>query len=244
MSTSQTLNATIDRHEDHAWISVFSKLFDSEYTTLHQLAGWFDIEDSAIWEKYILDIVQGYVKEGSSIFEAGCGCGAVLNPIQKNFKNITIGGVDGSERAIQHLLQHVAINTKKENFLVGFIPDELLTIKSEQYDVTISHSVFQYMSKENALLSVDEMLRITKPGGVVIIGDICDEEYKEETEAIMKQHWGEDYQSKLPTYLYLPKSLWKRYENKCKVLVRNSLVEEYWRRESRYIVYLRKRNQD
>ncbi|CAG8786579.1 11057_t:CDS:2 [Dentiscutata erythropus] len=221
MSNLKTLDSVTGKHDSYAWVSTFNELFDSKYTTLHQLAGWFDIEDSEIWEKYVLDIVQEYVKEGHHVFEAG---------------------FDGSDRAIQHL-RHAVVNANNNNFFVGTIPDALSVIESGQYDVTISHSVFQYMSKQNALLAVDEMLRITKPGGVVIIGDICDEAYKEDTESAMKQHWGEDYQSKLPGYLYLSKSFWKCYEDRCDVLVRNSSVEEYWRRESRYITYLRKRIQ-
>ncbi|CAG8593898.1 9034_t:CDS:1 [Dentiscutata heterogama] len=97
MSNLKTLDAVTGKHDNYAWVSIFNELFDSKYTTLHQLAGWFDIEDSEIWEKYVLDIVQEYIKEGHYIFEAGCGCGAILDPIQKHFKNVTISGVDGSD---------------------------------------------------------------------------------------------------------------------------------------------------
>ncbi|CAG8773650.1 10806_t:CDS:2, partial [Dentiscutata heterogama] len=97
-------------------VSIFNELFDSKYTTLHQLTGWFDIEDSEIWEKYVLDIVQEYIQEGHYVFEAGCGCGAILDPSKNTLK--------------MSLFQE----------LMGTIPYALSVIESGQYDVTISHS--------------------------------------------------------------------------------------------------------
>lgn len=130
----------------------------------------------------------------------------------------------------------------QSNFFVGFAPLDLNNVPSKSYDLVLCNSVFQYFSKEDEAHSTTlEMLRICKDDGKVIIADVVDKAFREETEERMKRHWGPIYGESLPEYLYFSKDWWSRFSHEpfsFKVSVRNSKVRDYWRWRLRYIVEL------
>lgn len=83
-----------------------------------------------------------------SVFEVGCGCGAFLYPL----RNVTIGGLDYSKPLIE--------------IAKGFIPngdficDTATNLNTDQkYDHVFAHSVFQYLSLDQAGIVLSKMIQ-------------------------------------------------------------------------------------
>jgi len=241
---SRLTTQTVISKNDMSWLKLFNEMTSkNNYNNLHQIAGWTDIEDPKLWDKYVADVIQNKIKDGTSIFEVGCGVLAFLTPTKKFFPNIIISGIDGATETIKKVHTQVGI-TEKDMFLIGYIPNDLDKIPNNSYDCTISNSVFQYLpSLKDAHKTVEHMLRITKPGGNIILSDVCDFTTKKQCEKLMLQHWGDQYGKELRPYLYIKKEWWiKNFEKYCSdIEIRHSGVEEYIRRKFRYIVYLNKK---
>ena len=227
----------------HGWIDVFNNLVtNNKYKHLHQTAGWKDISDPLIWESYVIDVLDGVVKERNKIFEAGCGPLAFLSIVKKNFKDVEIFGIDESVEAIRKTKTELVDNEEKDNFSVGSIPQDLNKFPDDNFNVTLSNSVFQYLETYKiAYKSVIALLIITKCNGSVIIADVCDIEMKDTTEERLKKLWEGYGTSDRPSFLYFSKNWFNQFKNKnTRVKIRNVNVEGYERRKERFVVYIEK----
>ena len=206
---------------------------------LHQRSGWMDIKDKKIWDSYCRDVCDGKLKNGDRLFEAGCGILAFLRSASTLASDLVIGGCDAAENTIHDFIPEEL----RESFFVGTIPNALKSVPEGSWDVVVCNSVFQYLyDEESAKQSVLEMIRIAKRW--VIIADICDREYHEETQALINglgyaQGTGLSFQ----TYT---KSFWDQFSdnNKNSVIIRHVKVPEYMRRRERYVVYIKKNHLD
>ena len=119
-----------------------------------------------------------------SVFEVGCGSGAFLHPL----RNIKKGGLDYSKPLIE--------------IAKGFIPngdficDAATNLNTdEKYDHVFAHSVFQYLSLDQAKIVLSKMIQ--KSRKTVSILDIPNIEKRSEQENERKQNIGEEnYNSK------------------------------------------------
>lgn len=116
-----------------------------------------------------------------TVCDAGCGCGAfALRLIRQGF---TVSGFDVSCRAVEiaeELLQkageHAALKTASI-LATGY--------EDDTFDAAVSRDVLDHMAKADAVLAVRELLRIVKPGGVVLFTlDALDEEYQNEAHVV------------------------------------------------------------
>ena len=111
----------------------------------------------SVWNNYVADVINGNIKEGDSVFEAGCGVLAFLTPIyQMNNSNIRMGGVDGASKLIElvkndvlpKLMANSPLNNQdgpesiKENFSVGLVPDCLYQVPDNHWNAVVCNSVF------------------------------------------------------------------------------------------------------
>ena len=129
---------------------------------LNRLSGW------EVSEKVFNETIEDWmykmnppIKPGNSIFELGCGVGAVLKYINDNIENLTISGSDFSPNAIKKIKQvfpkskFYCQNMKKKN-----------DIPSNYYDHVISAGALgMYLYKDEMLIAIKEAVRMTKPGG-------------------------------------------------------------------------------
>ncbi len=226
------------------WIDLFNEIAeDRKHIYLHQMSGWKDIEDELIWEKYVADVIQNYVKKDSLVFEAGCGCGGFLVSIKKLYPGVKIAGIDAAESSIKRIQTEIVSQEESPCFRTGILPFDLAQENSETYDIVLANSVFQYIqSKDDAQKTVQEMIRITKRKGIVILADICDEEFRAINEEKMRQLWsGYGEPEGYPCHAYYKKDWWNQFqEGKNTLSIRHVTVEEYWRRKYRYVVYIQK----
>ena len=142
---------------------------ESRFRHLHQVAGWIDIDNKSVWDRYVKDTVNGKIQPGDTVFEAGCGVLAFLTACMEQVPNLTIGGVDGAKKTIE--LNKTRVEDRlKENFFVGMLPHALDQVSKQSWDVVLCNSVFQYLpSEEDAATTIRHMLRMAKKW-VIIAG--------------------------------------------------------------------------
>ncbi|KAJ3164867.1 hypothetical protein HDU88_005079 [Geranomyces variabilis] len=109
------------------------------------------------------------IRDGDRVYEAGCGNGAFLAGIKEYYK-VAVAGSDFSEALVQKAKE----KHPGENFAVQDVQD-LKNADTESFDISLSHGVWYYLNAPaNAELALLELLRITKPGGSIYVGDIDD----------------------------------------------------------------------
>lgn len=136
------------------WINKHPDLF----TSVHRGKDWEQLEIG------VKDVTQKLsLKRGEKFLDAGCGSGIFLSEL---IKNVQVNGL-GVDFSSSH------IRFAKENFpQVDFLiaPVEAMPFKSSCFDKILSYSVLHCLDDWKKAL--DEFLRISKPGGKILIGDV------------------------------------------------------------------------
>lgn len=96
----------VGEHQDHAnkVAQAFNVLAnESKFRHLHQVAGWVDLADRSVWDAYVMDVMDGKLRAGDRLFEAGCGVLAFLRSAQEcsGMSGLVLGGVDGAKNTIK-----------------------------------------------------------------------------------------------------------------------------------------------
>ncbi|KAJ5080749.1 arsenite methyltransferase [Anaeramoeba ignava] len=235
------------------WVKLYSKMLENEeFQHLHQKSGWFDISEVEDWEEYVLDVIKDKMKDNSRVFEVGCGCLAFLTVIKKNYKNITVGGIDGMKENEIFIKSNPLISENEyQNFHNGIVPNSLEKLIEDHkdyinnWDIILSNSMFQYLSShEDAERTIRLMLKMSSDNGVIILSDIMDSDFEDETEPILQNYWGQNYKKSLQKYLYFPQDWWKRFtlDSNIDLEIKRVQTEKYHRKRQRYCVYLMKKS--
>ncbi|MEH6589919.1 MAG: methyltransferase domain-containing protein [Halioglobus sp.] len=150
----------------------------------------------ASWRQFTSDTYSqlGVVKD-SRLLEVGCGCGAFLFDAYQN--GVIITGIDLSEQ----LLAAAKSALPDAEFTTAEAAD--IPFEANQFDVVISHSVFQYFESEDyARRVILEMARVVhSENGRIAILDVNDEEKREDFHRIRAGSIGaEAYQEKYQDY--------------------------------------------
>lgn len=176
-------------------------------TSLHHMNGFLQLDDTqyANMVKTLADPIG--IQSGSSVLDCGCGAGAFLSELQRQYGCSRLAGVDYSESLIE-VAKHALEST---DLCVGTICD-LSKWADGTFDHVVCFSVYFYLSSvEDATQALREAIRVCKRGGSVYIGDVSALEKKE---LAMKLR-GETHkdQEKMsddsPDHLYLPKVLFE-----------------------------------
>jgi ubiquinone/menaquinone biosynthesis C-methylase UbiE len=144
------------------------------------------------WQALLADIQSKLLlpNQFNSILDVGCGNALILSSIQQNFNSIY--GIDYGESMIKNakkLLPH-------GHFKKGDAGK--LDFENERFDRVLSYSIFHYFPDETYVYNaIDEMIRVTKPGGVILIGDLLDKNHEEN----IKGNSDLAYEEKLPYIL-------------------------------------------
>ena len=101
----------------------------------------------------------------ASLIDIGCGSGGFLCAVQKCFPDIQLNALDLSEEMVRETQERLGPSA------VAIVGDsERMPLESEQYEiVTCNMSIHHYPHAQNA---VNEMYRILKPGGTLLLNDM------------------------------------------------------------------------
>ncbi|WP_130736761.1 bifunctional 2-polyprenyl-6-hydroxyphenol methylase/3-demethylubiquinol 3-O-methyltransferase UbiG [Flavobacterium sp. J27] len=94
------------------------------------------------------------------VLEIGCGIGRGLEIVVKKSKTYT--GIDKNKKLIEEQIQ----NYPENSFIHGTVPP-LLEIKNNSFDTIITFHVIEHIEKDT--LFIDEIYRVLKPSGILII---------------------------------------------------------------------------
>jgi ubiquinone/menaquinone biosynthesis C-methylase UbiE len=161
------------------WKDIWSKKGLDKNAPLH-LADGYDLLSADEYDRMVFQVTRPISLRGNeSILECGCGAGAFLESLLKVQPGLKISGVDYSltllERARERLNGEFFVADMTD---LGFLAPDI-------YDHTLSFGAIFYLSSEEAArCAVGEMLRVTKPGGTVYIGDVPDAAKRDLAESI------------------------------------------------------------
>ncbi|MBU5452307.1 class I SAM-dependent methyltransferase [Pseudoflavonifractor sp. MSJ-30] len=123
----------------------------------------------------IIGILQNY--HAKSVCDAGCGCGIYAAKLLAS--GFTVDGFDLSTDAVEIAREHAPTARLKtaEVCSTGY--------PSGCFDAIVCRDVLDHIGKQDAELAIPELLRILKPGGILIATlDAPDEEYCREPHAV------------------------------------------------------------
>ena len=101
----------------------------------------------------------------ASLIDIGCGSGGFLCAVQKCFPDIQLNALDLSEEMVRETQERLGPSA------VAIVGDsEQMPLESERYEiVTCNMSIHHYPHAQDA---VNEMYRILKPGGTLLLNDM------------------------------------------------------------------------
>ena len=194
-------------------------------TPLHRLSLWSYLT-SRQWQQFvaaILSHVQPPLKDGDSVFESGCGVGALLEEVRRLHPTVSLAGVDLAENAVA-----VARQVLDGDFDVGD-GRKLRGRQANSYDLVISNGVLGLVdSLADADKFVQEMVRVAKPGAAVCVATLIEPQGK--FHGLLR--------------LPIPKNWWRENAERWGVdHVDIKLMGKWkhcWHQRDRYAVYMRK----
>jgi len=144
------------------------------------------------WQVLLLDIKTklNITNHLDSILDVGCGNALLLSSIQQHFNSIF--GIDYSESMITNAKRMLPHGSFKQGDAGN------LNFKDKQFDRILSYSIFHYFPDEAYIYkAIDEIIRVTKPGGIILIGDLLDKKFENE----IKGNSDLTYEKELPYIL-------------------------------------------
>lgn len=102
-----------------------------------------------------------------SLLDVGCGNAFLLTHFQQRIGSIT--GIDYAPSMIETAQKNIP------NGIFSISDASSLKFDDNYFDRTLCYSIFHYFRSDDHVLSVlDEICRVTKPGGIALIGDLLD----------------------------------------------------------------------
>jgi len=153
------------------------------------------------------------LKAGQSMLECGCGSGAFLKAVDLACPGLKLFGVDYSES----MLEASRAKMPGAAFLFGDIRN-LSQLEDESFHHSAAFAVLCYLNHmEEARQALDELVRVTKPGGCIFLRDTSDAGKKAEAMQLLREIW---HPRAVPDYLFLEKGFFRRYAAARKLAVR------------------------
>jgi SAM-dependent methyltransferase len=129
----------------------------------------------------------------SSVLECGCGAGAFLLELRARYEGVRLTGVDYSQSLVDRAVEFVpGADVRRADIT------DLSVFSNDKFDCVVTYSVYQYLpTLDAARQALREAIRVCRPGGTVMIGDVNDAEQK----ALATELRGDDPSG--PKHLYL-----------------------------------------
>ena len=132
--------------------------------SLHAQSGWGYLSENEYNSMVDYVVEKMRIKNYDSVFEFGCGVGAVLLRIQNVYgKEISVGGSDFSLQQIKRARE--IFPEQADEFFVRSMPQKHYEIPNGSKDHVISFGAFaMYLYEDEMKIALKEAIRIAKPG--------------------------------------------------------------------------------
>ncbi|NER91537.1 non-ribosomal peptide synthetase [Moorena sp. SIO3A2] len=183
VKSSTTSNPELSNTQINSWENLFNQQIDEEKSQvkdpLFNISGWgSSYSNQSLPESQMRtwagDIVaQVLAHKPEKVCEIGCGTGLLLFQIAPETK--AYYGIDISSISLEYIQQQILQEPEKYGHvnLAQKRADEIGDIAAQNFDVVILNSVIQYFPNVEYLLqTISEAIRIVKPGGIIILGDV------------------------------------------------------------------------
>lgn len=119
-----------------------------------------------------MDVFRYYVKKEASVLELGAGAGIFSKELVTIAGKLVVSDISEGQLAINKLkMAELGLEGRIKDFLLLDITD-LKDLDSNQYDVVICVGGALNYTFDKERTAITEMLRVAKPGGIVIVGVI------------------------------------------------------------------------
>lgn len=190
------------------WLLIWEKKAVAAETPLHHIDG-YDLLSPSQWQSMVSELASMLPLEaGAKLVELGCGCGAFIDTLRRMHPTLETTGVDYSASLID-----VAKGRVGGAFYVGDARS-CPALPSNHFDIACSFGTTMYLnSEQEVIMMLDEMRRITAPGGTLFVGEVSSAELREKALSLRAlTHAKRRLVSDLsPDHLYVRKSLFTDY---------------------------------
>jgi ubiquinone/menaquinone biosynthesis C-methylase UbiE len=162
---SPTYYERFKKWQQESRLAWFEDVAQNNELPLHAASGWGYMSELQYNEMVHHVLQEMPIKSKDSVFEMGCGVGAVLKLIRLIYgEKISVGGSDLSPQAIAKIREIFPKETS--NFYVSTMTEKNDNISDNSKDHVISFGAMaMYLYIEQMLTAIKEALRISKPGG-------------------------------------------------------------------------------
>jgi len=145
--------------------------------------------DNDNWQALVSDISHklNLTNNLDSILDVGCGNALLLSQLTP--KANSYYGIDYAES----MIGEAKCQIKQGQFYVGDAAN--LNFSDNQFDRVLSYSIFHYFPDEAYIhKAINECIRVTKPGGIILIGDLLDKQFEKDIKGASNL----EYEKQLP----------------------------------------------
>jgi ubiquinone/menaquinone biosynthesis C-methylase UbiE len=120
-----------------------------------------------------MDVFRSHVHQESSVLELGAGAGIFSKELVTLAGQLVVSDISEEQLTInKSKMTELGLGNRIEDFLILDITD-LKAIRDHQYDVVICVGGALNYTFDKEQVAITEMLRVTKPGGIVIVGAVA-----------------------------------------------------------------------
>jgi ubiquinone/menaquinone biosynthesis C-methylase UbiE len=108
------------------------------------------------------------MRRDSTVLDVGCGTGELLRRLREGYPDAVLAGIDPVPEMLSVARQKLR---GKEELRVGYA--DALPWPEDTFDVVVSCNMFHYIA--HPVAAVQEMGRVLRPAGALVITDWCDD---------------------------------------------------------------------
>jgi ubiquinone/menaquinone biosynthesis C-methylase UbiE len=160
MNSSPTYNSNVPK-------SYYDSFGEKEWTRLAR-----DCAGELLYHVH-MDVFRCYVHQEASVLELGAGAGIFSKELVTLAGQLVVSDISPEQLAINKTkMTELQLENRIQDFLLLDIT-ELKSIHDEQYDIVICVGGALNYTFDKEQTAIREMLRVTKPGGIVIVGAVA-----------------------------------------------------------------------